>query len=110
MGLVTIVLVEGVAATALLTAASRARESARPDALFVDQWAELLAGVEGTEFLQRHDDVLPLTTPTFAVRHRFFDDFLLDAAGRGLQQIVLVAAGLETRAYRLVWPAGTRMF
>jgi methyltransferase (TIGR00027 family) len=94
----------------LVTAASRARESARPDALFTDRWANLLAGAEGREFLGRHEDVLLATTPTFAVRHRFFDDFLLDAAGRGFQQVILVAAGLDTRAYRLIWPSGTCVF
>jgi O-methyltransferase involved in polyketide biosynthesis len=54
-----------------------------------------------------HEEVLLATTPTFAVRHRFFDDFVVDAAGRGLQQGVLVAAGLDTRAYGLIWPPGT---
>jgi methyltransferase (TIGR00027 family) len=101
---------EGVAATSLVTAASRARESARPDALFIDPWADLLAGEKGREFLQTHEDLLPATTPIFVVRHRFFDDFLVGVAGRGLQQIVLVAAGLDTRAYRLVWPAGTHVY
>jgi methyltransferase (TIGR00027 family) len=94
----------------LVTAASRALESARPDALFVDPWADLLAGAAGREFLQRHEDVLTATTPIFVVRHRFFDDFLVDAAASGLQQLVLVAAGLDTRAYRLAWPAGTCLY
>jgi methyltransferase (TIGR00027 family) len=102
--------VEGVAATALLTAASRARESARSDALFVDPWADLLAGSAGREFLERHEEVLTATTPIFVVRHRFFDDFLAGAARRGIQQIVLIAAGLDTRAYRLVWPTGTHIY
>jgi methyltransferase (TIGR00027 family) len=93
-----------------LTAASRARESARQDALFVDPWADLLAGSAGKEFLERHEDVLTATTPIFVVRHRFFDDFLTDAARRGLHQIVLIAAGLDTRAYRLAWPGGTNLF
>jgi methyltransferase (TIGR00027 family) len=94
----------------LLTAASRARESARPDALFVDPWADLLAGAAGMEFLQKHEDVLTAAPPIFVVRHRFFDDFLVGAAGRGVQQLVLVAAGLDTRAYRLAWPAGTCLY
>lgn len=101
---------EGVAATSLLTAASRARESGRPDALFVDPWADLLAGAAGRAFLERHEGVLSASTPIFVVRHRFFDDFLVEAAGSGIQQIVLIAAGLDTRAYRLVWPAGTCLY
>jgi methyltransferase (TIGR00027 family) len=94
----------------LLTAASRARESARTDALFVDPWADLLAGSAGREFLQHHEEVLTATTPIFVVRHRFFDDFLGDAAKHGLRQIVVIAAGLDTRAYRLDWPAGTCLY
>jgi methyltransferase (TIGR00027 family) len=70
----------------------------------------MLAGSAGREFLQRHEQVLTATTPIFVVRHRFFDDFLADEARRGLQQIVVIAAGLDTRAYRLVWPAGTHLY
>jgi methyltransferase (TIGR00027 family) len=44
------------------------------------------------------------------IRTRFFDDFLLDATARGLRQIVLLAAGLDTRAYRLEWPPGACLF
>jgi hypothetical protein len=44
------------------------------------------------------------------VRTRFYDDCLLDAAGDGLRQVVLLAVGLDTRAYRLAWPEGLRLF
>jgi methyltransferase (TIGR00027 family) len=44
------------------------------------------------------------------VRTRFFDDYLADAAGGGIRQVVLLAAGLDTRAYRLPWPVGVRLF
>jgi methyltransferase (TIGR00027 family) len=44
------------------------------------------------------------------IRTRFFDDYLLAAAGAGIRQVVLLAAGLDTRAYRLDWPAGVRLF
>lgn len=104
-----ILAVEGVAATSLMTAAARARESARPDRLFEDPWAALLAGDAGRAFLERQDEVLP-SNPIFVVRHRFFDDFLLDATGAGIRQVVLVAAGLDTRAYRLRWPNGTVVY
>ena len=100
---------EGVAATSLMTAAARARESARPDALFVDPWADRLAGKGGRAFLQRQDEVQP-ATPIYVVRHRFFDLFLLDAAARGLRQVVLLAAGLDPRAYRLAWPDRTEIY
>jgi methyltransferase (TIGR00027 family) len=44
------------------------------------------------------------------VRTRFFDDFLMDACVSGYRQVVLVAAGLDTRAFRLPWPAGVSLF
>jgi methyltransferase (TIGR00027 family) len=46
----------------------------------------------------------------FVVRHRFFDDFLLRHAADGVRQPVLVTAGLDTRAFRLAWPSGVRVF
>ncbi|MEB3034458.1 class I SAM-dependent methyltransferase [[Mycobacterium] nativiensis] len=45
-----------------------------------------------------------------AVRTRFFDDFFLDAGAAGVRQAVILASGLDARAYRLDWPAGTRVF
>jgi methyltransferase (TIGR00027 family) len=44
------------------------------------------------------------------IRTRFFDDYLLTAAAAGCRQVVLLAAGLDSRAFRLRWPAGTRLF
>jgi methyltransferase (TIGR00027 family) len=45
------------------------------------------------------------------IRTRFFDDFLLDACQRlAVRQVVLAAAGLDTRAFRLQWPARTRLY
>ena len=92
-----------------MTAAARARESARPDHLFEDPWADLLAGDAGRAFLERQDALLACG-PASVARHRFFDDFLVDAGRQGIRQVVLVAAGLDTRAYRLTWPAGTRLY
>jgi methyltransferase (TIGR00027 family) len=45
-----------------------------------------------------------------AIRTRFLDDYLLAATAAGCRQVVLLAAGMDTRAYRLGWPAGTRLF
>jgi methyltransferase (TIGR00027 family) len=45
-----------------------------------------------------------------AVRTRFFDDFFVSAADSGIRQAVILAAGLDARAYRLAWPAGTVVF
>lgn len=44
------------------------------------------------------------------VRTRFYDDYLLAAARAGCRQVVLLAAGLDTRAFRLMWPAGVTVF
>jgi methyltransferase (TIGR00027 family) len=98
-----------VGATAKMTAAARARESARADRLLEDPWAAALAGDEGFAFLEQ-DEALRPPTPAYVVRHRFFDDFLLERASNGVRQVVLVAAGLDTRAFRLAWPAKVRLF
>lgn len=93
--------------TARWTAAARAQESARPDALFHDPWAEALAGHEGAEWLQsRGGSVAPMV-----IRTRYFDDFLLRVTREeSIHQVVIVAAGLDTRAYRLEWPLGTSIY
>jgi methyltransferase (TIGR00027 family) len=44
------------------------------------------------------------------VRSRFFDEQLLGAARSGCRQVVLLGAGLDTRAYRLEWPTGVEVF
>lgn len=44
------------------------------------------------------------------IRTRFFDDYLLAACAAGCRQAVLLAAGLDTRAFRLAWPPGVRLF
>lgn len=95
-------------ATARWTAAARARESRRSDRLFDDPWAAALAGPEGMGWLAKRppDSVLPMV-----LRTRYFDDWLGLISGRdGIRQVVLMAAGLDTRAYRLDWPEGTRLF
>ena len=51
-----------------------------------------------------------MLTDVMAVRTRFFDDFFLDAAKAGVRQAVILASGLDSRAYRLPWPAGTVVF
>ncbi|HTT00278.1 MAG TPA: SAM-dependent methyltransferase [Streptosporangiaceae bacterium] len=97
------------AQTARWIAAVRARESRRPDRLFDDPWAAGLAGTAGEEWLRAREDAPALAI--MVVRARFFDDFLARAvAADGVRQVVLVAAGLDTRGYRLSWPAGLRLF
>jgi len=94
--------------TAYWTAAVRAMEHARPDRLINDPWAEALAGEVGAAWIagRAPESVLPVL-----LRTRYFDDFLQRTSKENnIRQIVLVAAGLDTRAFRLDWPAGTRIF
>jgi methyltransferase (TIGR00027 family) len=94
--------------TAYWTAAVRAMEQARPDRLIDDPWAEALAGEVGAAWIagRTPESVLPIL-----LRTRYFDDFLgRISRENNIRQIVLVAAGLDTRAFRLDWPATTQVF
>jgi methyltransferase (TIGR00027 family) len=94
--------------TAHWTASIRAMENARQDALFKDPWAILLAGKEGQEWIEGRsaDSLAPII-----LRTRYFDEFLQRITGHeGINQVTLMAAGLDTRAFRLDWPPGTRLF
>jgi methyltransferase (TIGR00027 family) len=94
--------------TAYWTASVRAMESARPDCLFHDPYASALAGEEGAAWIAQRtpDKVLPIV-----LRTRFFDDFMQRIMqASDIHQVVLLAAGLDTRAFRLAWPEGTRYY
>lgn len=94
-------------ATAFWTAAVRAQESNRADRLFNDPWAAVMAGEEGLHWLEQRG----ASTIAIVVRTRFFDEFLLRVTHQeGIRQVVLVAAGLDTRAYRLAWSPGVSLF
>jgi len=104
--------------TARMTAAARARESRRPDRLFDDPWATALAGSEGVALMNELEamaappgkEAAP-DNPYIAIRTRYFDDFLLAAVrDAAIRQVVVLAAGLDSRAFRLDWPAETRCF
>lgn len=109
-------IVDPVGATARLTAAARARETEREDGLVSDPFAAELAGAEGFSALDRQNaarsgDGELVANPVFAIRTRFFDEFLLrETTERQVGQVVLVAAGLDTRALRLPWPPGVSVF
>ncbi len=97
--------------TALGMAAVRAVESKRADRLFEDPQAQLfldaMPGAFDQYFTSDTKSLGALFAAHGAIRTRFFDDFLL---GSGCRQVVLLAAGLDTRAFRLDWPAGVRLF
>jgi methyltransferase (TIGR00027 family) len=101
-------LTQPLASTAHWTAAVRAREHTRPDRLIDDPWAAALAGQEGAEWIAKRSED---STVPIVLRTRYFDDFLARITQQdGIRQVVLLAAGLDTRAFRLTWPAGTRLF
>ncbi|MFZ6180308.1 SAM-dependent methyltransferase [Nannocystis pusilla] len=102
-------MLNAVATTGLLVAAMRAEESARPDRLFEDPFAAQLAGDAGRAALAAYRRAaLPL--PIIEVRTRCFDEAIARAWAAGIRQFVLLAAGMDARAYRLPWPAGARVF
>jgi methyltransferase (TIGR00027 family) len=101
--------------TALAVAAMRARETIEPEPLFRDPLAQVfLDSVPG----ERPDrDAVDAPSPAVQalafgalVRTRFFDDYLISATQRGGRQVALLAAGLDSRAFRLSWPDGVRLF
>jgi len=107
----------GVSETALGAAMLRAEESTRPDRLFDDPLAAAFVAAAPDPFADGPEpgdpDVARLRqafTDQLALRTRFYDDYLVEATKRSARQIVLLGAGLDTRAFRLDWPAGVRLF
>ncbi|MDQ0983092.1 class I SAM-dependent methyltransferase [Streptomyces sp. V2I9] len=111
----------GVGVTALLVAAARAIETHRPDSLAQDVYAEhfVLAArasrgwpVHPREVPEGEADPLwGRFSRYFGLRTRVLDDFLLRSAHTGnVRQVVLLGAGLDSRAFRLDWPAGCVVF
>ncbi|QUQ63042.1 macrolide family glycosyltransferase [Kutzneria sp. CA-103260] len=100
-----------VGSTALGVAMARAEESMRPDRLFDDELAADFVRASGIWQAQRYDEdntvVRSAMGDYVALRTRLFDDFLLAA---GCPQVVVVAAGLDSRAFRLPWADGVRVF
>lgn len=94
--------------TALLTAAYRAGEAERPDALFSDPFAARLAGERGRS-LAREAKGSAIWEMGVAVRTRVIDDLLFAAfADEAIELVVDLGAGLDTRPYRLAVPPGVR--
>jgi methyltransferase (TIGR00027 family) len=133
-------LASSVGATATMVATARAMASRAPDPLIDDPFADPLVRAVGIEFfVNMLDGKIPLEDipnanpngmiDVMAVRTKFFDDFFLTATGGGnsvtatgggnsaeattsgnIRQVVILASGLDSRAYRLPWPAGTVVY
>lgn len=96
--------------TAKVMAAGRAIETRRPDALFIDPFAEQLAGTEAIEkAIPLLEEYEKQGRPYTAVRTRFFDDFLTKSS-HNIRQIVLLGSGMDTRAFRQNWQPGTHIY
>ncbi|OBH71640.1 SAM-dependent methyltransferase [Mycobacterium intracellulare] len=117
-------LASSVGVTATIVAAGRAMATKDPRGLINDPFAEPLVRAVGLDlFTKMMDgeldmsaiaDVSPAVARAMvdgnAVRTKYFDDYVLNAAGRGIRQVVILASGLDTRAYRLPWPTGTVLY
>ncbi|MBV8934139.1 MAG: class I SAM-dependent methyltransferase [Kutzneria sp.] len=108
----------GVGVTALMVAAARAIETHRTDRLVADPYAQAFvrAGAYPVPLPTRLDADTDPAVPWAAmatylgVRSKFFDEFATSAMAGGADQVVVLAAGLDTRAFRLDFPADTTVY
>jgi methyltransferase (TIGR00027 family) len=117
-------LASSVGATATMIAAGRAMATNDPRALINDPFAEPLVRAVGLDFFVRMiegkidfstiENASPARMEAIingvAVRTKYFDDYLLAAVDAGVRQVVILASGLDSRAYRLRWPAETVVY
>ncbi|BBY07265.1 SAM-dependent methyltransferase [Mycobacterium noviomagense] len=117
-------LASSVGATATLAATARAIASRAPNAIIDDPLAEPLVRAVGIDFCTKlasgelepsdvNDEAarsMRAMTDWMAVRTKYFDDFFSHAARAGIRQAVILASGLDSRAYRLPWPPATTVF
>ena len=126
-------LASSVGVTATMVAAARAMASRADKPLINDPFAEPLVRAVGVDLLARlasgeldpselndvHDGTsvsdgsagaMSRMTDNMAVRTKFFDEFFSDATKAGIKQAVILASGLDSRAYRLTWAAGTVVY
>jgi methyltransferase (TIGR00027 family) len=117
---------ESVGATALGVAAARAAETESENPLISDPFARVFLNAAGdgmwnwfaaanlpAEIVEAEPDLKPRMqgmVDYMAARTAFFDQFFLDAARAGVHQVVILAAGLDSRAWRLPWPDGTTVY
>ena len=118
-----------VGATAVMVALARAAETGSHDPLIRDEYAATLVGTpELAELRDRITSMFRSDGPDDpdsgdadaidfqqmvdyqAVRTHFFDEYFGAASSIGIRQVVILAAGLDSRAYRLEWPSGTTVF
>ncbi|HEX5256648.1 MAG TPA: class I SAM-dependent methyltransferase [Mycobacterium sp.] len=117
---------ESVGATALGVAAARAAETESENPLISDPFARAFLQAAGkgmwdwfapgnlpAQIAEIEPDLKPRMqgmVDYMAARTAFFDQFFLDATAAGVRQVVILAAGLDSRAWRLPWPDGTTVY
>jgi methyltransferase (TIGR00027 family) len=116
-------LASSVGATATFVASGRAMATKDPRGLINDPFAEPLVRAVGLDFFTKMmDGELDISTVEdasarkqamidgMAVRTKYYDDYFVAATNDGVRQAVILASGLDARAYRLPWPAGTVVY
>ena len=117
---------ESVGATALGVASHRAAETESDNPLISDPFARVFLDAVGDGVWNWHsapqlpaelveaEPELPLQMQAMvgymASRTKFFDTFFLDATQSGIRQAVILAAGLDSRSWRLPWPDGVTVY
>jgi len=117
---------ESVGSTALGVAAARAAETESENPLIQDpfarafleaagdgMWSLMANPMKSAELTDLDPDLLVrmrVMIDFMAVRTAFFDEYFLDGVGSGVRQVVILAAGLDARAWRLPWPDGTAVY
>jgi len=117
---------QSVGATALGVAAARAAETESENPLINDPFARVFVDAAGegmwsiyadpallAKAIEIEPDVqtrIRLMIDFMATRTAFFDEFFLGAVDSGVRQVVILAAGLDARAWRLPWPDGTVVY
>ncbi|MER5812481.1 SAM-dependent methyltransferase [Streptomyces sp. NPDC002033] len=100
---------EAVSRTAQWTAAARALETDREDRLFADPYARTVADTIGFDLLDRYAGAG--TVPFLAIRTTYLDRAIVRAVeDHGIRQVVFLAAGMDTRFFRLPWPDGVTVY
>lgn len=109
-------IVSNVGYTALLVAGWRALHTTGPKPLVQDEYAKHFITASADPYLEgllanpRTSEDGTAFPRLYGVQTRFFDDFFNCADEAGIRQAVIVAAGLDCRAYRLDWQPGTTVF
>ncbi|HWD81204.1 MAG TPA: class I SAM-dependent methyltransferase, partial [Kribbella sp.] len=107
-----------VGSTATMAATARAIATRTDRRLIDDPFAEPLVRAVGIDLLTRlasgaeppGELVEQVWIDIAKIRTKYYDDFFLAATGSGIGQVVILASGLDSRAYRLAWPAGTVVY